>query len=416
MAEYDEELDYPSRLRRRAEDALRGKPVDLEGLAKEDILYLLRELQVYRAQLSLQNDELRRTKMELEASRDRFAHLYNYAPAGYCTLSRNGHILEANQTLANMLGVERNKLHQKKFSDYVDRRDQAKYHRHIQNALTGPQPQVGEIQMKTHAGEFLNVRLESGVADGDESRIRVIVSDITKLQMLEKEAQEIGIRQELRQRISDKREQNHQQVGRDLQEGPIQGMVAILFDLHSMWLDNPNSGIAQQLEAIERDMKQRIRELRDFASELRPPTLSRYGLEVTIRSHADYFERKYPYIILRLELEDTGPLPPEAISSDLFRIYQEALANIVKHVKSPNIEVVVHLTKDGNLVRLEIMDNGPGFDLPDNLIDLVHEGHLGLLGMRERAEAHGGTFEVHSTKGVGTRVLVIVPWNQSPAE
>ncbi len=100
---------------------------------------------------------------------------------------------------------------------------------------------------------------------------------------------------------------------------------------------------------------------------------------------------------------------PETISLALFRIYQEALTNIIRHTRSKDVEVTVHMEKDEHLVRLEIQDNGPGFALPENWIDLVREGHLGLMGMRERAEAVGGQLEVQSKKGKGTTVVVTVP-------
>jgi len=76
------EQDPASRLRQRAEDALRGKPVDLAGLPIEDIQKLVHELQVHQIELTLQNEELRRIQLELETARDQFSSLYNFAPVG----------------------------------------------------------------------------------------------------------------------------------------------------------------------------------------------------------------------------------------------------------------------------------------------------------------------------------------------
>jgi hypothetical protein len=74
---------HAQELRKRAEEALRGKPVDLEGLHTDDIQYLLHELQVHQAELAIQNEELRRVQGDLESSRDLFSDLYNFAPVGY---------------------------------------------------------------------------------------------------------------------------------------------------------------------------------------------------------------------------------------------------------------------------------------------------------------------------------------------
>jgi signal transduction histidine kinase len=69
----------------------------------------------------------------------------------------------------------------------------------------------------------------------------------------------------------------------------------------------------------------------------------------------------------------------------------------------------VEMEKDEHHVQLAIRDNGQGFELPDDWFELVRNGHLGLLGMRERAEAVGGTMEVISQPGRGTLIQVNVP-------
>ncbi len=101
-------------------------------------------------------------------------------------------------------------------------------------------------------------------------------------------------RQEFQVRLSDQREQERQQVARDLHDGPIQGLIAILFDLHGIMMDFPDPALAQHLKTIQLDLQARIAELREYAMELRPPTLGKFGLETTIRSHADLFRKKHP--------------------------------------------------------------------------------------------------------------------------
>ena len=149
----ESEPNHFDHLRRRAEDALRGQPVDLNGLQHEDIQFLLHELHVHQVELSLQNEELRRVQLELETSRDRYSDLYDFAPAGYCTLSRKGLILEANQTLAVLLGVEREQLVRTSLARFVDRADQDAYYLHRQRAFADRERQVSELQMVRQSGE-----------------------------------------------------------------------------------------------------------------------------------------------------------------------------------------------------------------------------------------------------------------------
>jgi len=69
----------------------------------------------------------------------------------------------------------------------------------------------------------------------------------------------------------------------------------------------------------------------------------------------------------------------------------------------------VQLEKNEQRAQLAIWDNGQGFELPEDWLDLARGGHLGLLGMRERAEAIGGRLEIRSVVGNGTTVRVVAP-------
>ena len=409
MSTPQEERDHTNRLRQRAEEALRGKPVEVTDLSLEDIQHLLHELQVHQAELAIQNEELRRVQQELETARDLYSDLYNFAPAGYCTLDRKGTILEANQTLAMILGVNLEELIHHKLSQFVDHDDQDQYYLYRQRTFEDHRHQISKIGMVKHNGEKIVIRLESMIVHEDETRLRVMLSDITEQQRIEKEAQEAAALRNYQRRINEQREQERQQVARDLHDGPVQGLVAITFALRGMLMDHPKTELAPQLEAIQTNLQEQIGELRTYAMELRPPMLSQFGLERTIRSHAEMFHEKHPTLQIQLELDQTGPRLDETTSLALFRIYQEALNNIIRHVQRPNTQVMVRMVKNEQQVLLEIEDNGEGFTLPKLWIDLVHEGHLGLVGMRERAEAVGGQLEIQSRKGEGTRLVVCVP-------
>ena len=186
--------DRSKLLRRRAEEALRGTLVDLEGLPTEDIQTLIHELQVHQVELTLQNEELRRVQLELEASRDQYFDLYNYAPAGYCTLSRKDRILEANKTLADLIGISQEKLINSKLSEFVGRDDQDKYYLHRRRAFIDGN-QASEIWMVRLTGDRVYVRLESKLDHTDKTRLRVMVSDITERK------QAVEARQESEERL-----------------------------------------------------------------------------------------------------------------------------------------------------------------------------------------------------------------------
>jgi PAS domain S-box-containing protein len=182
----EEAQDPVSRLRQRAEDALRGKRVDLTGLPIEDIQKLVHELQVHQIELTLQNEELRRIQLELETARDQFSNLYNFAPVGYCTLDRKGRILEVNLTLAILLGVKPEKLRHKQLSEFVDREDQDAYYLHQERVFENEPHQVTDIQIVNQAGARVFVGLEGLIDHEEPTRVHMILSDITERKEAEK--------------------------------------------------------------------------------------------------------------------------------------------------------------------------------------------------------------------------------------
>jgi len=196
------------------------------------------------------------------------------------------------------------------------------------------------------------------------------------------------------------------QIARDLHDGPLQELIAATYTIQSLMNSSPED-MKESLRQVRIGLQNQIRELRAYASTLRPPTLHKLGLEKTIRSHMDEFRQKYPHIQVQLEMKQSGELLPEAIRLAFFRIYQEALNNIVRHAQASRITVRFH--KNNAEASLLVQDNGIGFNPPPSIFELASDGHLGLLGIQERVDAIGGKLQVISTPGHGTSVHVSVP-------
>ncbi len=110
MIQTGENPNRSADLRQQAEARLQRQSADLDITAPEEAGRLLQELRVHQIELEMQNEELHRTQVELESSRERYFDLYDLAPVGYVTLSEQGLILEANLTAATLLGVARGAL------------------------------------------------------------------------------------------------------------------------------------------------------------------------------------------------------------------------------------------------------------------------------------------------------------------
>ena len=178
--------DDSADLRRRAEEMARkgadaSPPKPEAPLALEETLRALHELRAHQIELEMQNGELRKAQVEMDAARAHYFDLYELAPEVYCTLSEQGLILEANLTTATLLGVERNALVMKALSQFIVREDQDIYFRHYKQLFETGAPQACELRMLYRGGSHFTARVEATAAqDADGRRVcRIVVSDIT---------------------------------------------------------------------------------------------------------------------------------------------------------------------------------------------------------------------------------------------
>lgn len=178
-------------LRRRAEriaDEERGlQPKALEPLSIEAARGMIHELRVHQIELEMQNQELRRTQEELEASRARYFELYDLAPVGYLTVSEAGLIRGANLRASEMLGTPRVDLVGMPFSRFILPAYQDTHYLHRRRLLAAGGSQVYELRLARADGAPFWARLEASVAieegspqAGDATRVlRIALSDIT---------------------------------------------------------------------------------------------------------------------------------------------------------------------------------------------------------------------------------------------
>ncbi len=172
-------------LRKQAEEIARGKaaqsPEHLAALSPEENRQTLHELRVHQIELELQNEELRRAQVELDASRARYFDLYDLAPVGYCTLSEQGVILEANLTAAGLLGVARGELVKQPLPRFILPEDQDIYYLHRKQLFETGGPQAYELRMMKKDSTRFWARLDATAAqDVDGIPVcRLVLSDIT---------------------------------------------------------------------------------------------------------------------------------------------------------------------------------------------------------------------------------------------
>ena len=168
-------------LRKRAQGLLAQGIEELQNTGVDDIIDLVHELQVYQIELEMQNEELCRTQVELEESRQRYADLYDLAPVGYLSLDPQGLIIEANLTAANLFGVQRRYLIKRKFSDFIDSESQDLFYLHRLRVFETRSKQTCELQLEKKDTTPIYALLESIAIqglDGNFNNIHTTITDI----------------------------------------------------------------------------------------------------------------------------------------------------------------------------------------------------------------------------------------------
>jgi signal transduction histidine kinase len=211
------------------------------------------------------------------------------------------------------------------------------------------------------------------------------------------------------QRLSNKRidvvEEGMRRISRELHDETCQALMAIKLDLTLLHRHMPEElrGSVQDIRAQVIDVVQGVRQMSQL---IHPPVLDDFGVVAAIESVAEKYRATS-----ELEIRVTAPDPTircaPPIELMLFRAFQEAVINVVKH--SGARRMVVRVAREDDVVVLEINDDGKGFDSHAYFRRPPASAGLGLIGMRERVAHFGGVFRVTSRIGVGTRIYVSVP-------
>ena len=215
------------------------------------------------------------------------------------------------------------------------------------------------------------------------------------------------IRGELLAQVIRAQEEERQRIARELHDGIGQSLNALVFGLNavSTALEQAPQVASELTERLTVSVSDTVKELQDVIYDLRPSLLDDLGLCRALRW---YMQERLQSRGVRVILDapETLRLPPDA-ETTLFRIAQEATTNVIKHAQARQMGVTLDAAPAQ--VRMEIWDDGVGFDPRATLAGDNGRRGWGLLGMQERVALLGGEFTVESQPGAGSRLTVILP-------
>lgn len=215
---------------------------------------------------------------------------------------------------------------------------------------------------------------------------------------------------ELSRQLMDKEAQERGALGQILHDRFAQSLAAAKLGLEAAAqrvagaaaLEAAREGALAGLRPAIELLGESIRDVRGLLNELRPPMLGDFGLRAALAFEID---RRRPLATARIELAEADEAEPRlepTVEYGLFIIAREALHNAMKHARAARIAIELALQEDR--AELVVRDDGAGFDPAD---ETLARGHLGLVGMRERAQWIGAQLAIESAPGAGTRVHVV---------
>ena len=380
--------DRAKELRQLAEEMVRTDPgLSQEGLPPEKMQLLLHELQIHQIELEMQNEELRRTQHELECSQARYFNLYDLAPAGYLTLDKAGLILEANLTIATLLGMPRGALLKQPLTRFILPSDQDVYYHHRKQCLETDSQQAWEMRMMSVDGYTFWAYLQA--TPGQDGEYWITLNDITKRKQAEealalKQQQLEDINRSLERRVSAAVDEMRAKDDMLIQQSRLAAMGEMISNIAHQWRQPLNN-----LGLLVQDLKLSY-EMGELTSDDMDRNVDKaMGVILYMSSTIDDFRNFFSYEkethsflvnqVVSRALNFVSPaLKSSGISIELDEQpdisalgnpneYVQALLNILNNAKDILTEskvdepqISIHIFRENNRSVVTIRDNGGG--------------------------------------------------------
>ena len=220
------------------------------------------------------------------------------------------------------------------------------------------------------------------------------------------------VRGQLLNSVIDAQEQERRRIARELHDEYGQTLTGLIMNIDSVENSLPpeQARLKERLAGTKAVVSRALDEMRRLILDLRPPSLDELGLVAAIKTYAQQHLGDQD---INVEVEShniNGRFPP-TVEVTVFRIVQEAVHNVAKHAQAKNVHIVLDMQEDRIITVIE--DDGRGFDA-DYVLRHGGKGRAwGILGIRERTALMGGTFNITSQFGKGTRLEIVIPTDQS---
>jgi two-component system, NarL family, sensor histidine kinase UhpB len=344
--------------------------------------------------------ELVKVTAALADSEEKHKIYIENAPDVVVVADRKGRFIEVNEAGSRITGYSRNELLKMSILDMITEESLALAQEKLCRLLeTGSLNADFEVLHKDGSKRWFAVE----AIQLSESRFLGFTQDITDRKMANLEVMKAREElQHLNRYLMDARENERATISMEIHDELGQALTAIKIDLS--WVLEHISDSARSFQKISRIIEMTndtIKKVQRISAELRPGLLDDLGLATAIEWYSGEFEQRTG-LTCELSLDDV-PDGDRLINLALFRIFQEALTNVIRHAHAKTVRITLRGTPKGTTMTIE--DDGVGISK-----EQIADGKsLGLIGMRERARQMNGTIEFSKNKVAGTKIVTFIP-------
>ena len=344
--------------------------------------------------------ERRRAEAERGAAARRFETVFLGAPEAMSVSElESGRILQVNNAFCKMFGHAREALVGRSALDIGLWSNPGRREVVVGKVRAGERVVGMEGQARTRSGELRETLFSADRIDfGDTTCLLLMFVDVTERRRAQVALEQANLRlHALSTRLLDVQEQERAMVARELHDELGQMLTAIMFQLESL-RRGAGRAIAEGIDRSVNVIAEALRQVRSLSLGLRPPELDDLGLAAALRGHIRRVFRTTEAPRVSVDIDGALPPLPPHVAIACFRIAQEALTNVLRHAQARQVRVSVALRE--TQLELEVVDDGLGFEV-ERARDA---GSIGLSSMAERAQIAGGSLQIDSGPGAGTRV------------